>query len=87
MSLEIGASVQEILRKMGLEQEKEVVFFDGWDGKYIPSFTHMLQGEYLIGVTAVNTLDDRIKGKYVAEKRYIPHQIVYGKGRHKGFVL
>ncbi|MBD5461108.1 MAG: GntR family transcriptional regulator [Lachnospiraceae bacterium] len=80
-SLEIGVSVQKILGNLGLEQEKEVVFFDGLDVKYTSSSTHILQGEYLIGVTAVNTLDDRIKGKDVEEKHYIPHQIVYGEFR------
>lgn len=80
VNLEIGNSVQEILKKMGLEQEREVVFFDGLEEKGVPLSTHLIQGEYLIGVTAVNTLDDRIKGKEVAEKHYIPYQIVYGKG-------
>ncbi len=80
VNLNIGMSVREILEKMGLDEEKEVVFFDGTEDKCKPYLTHMLQGEYLIGVTAVNTLDDRIKGKEVPEKRYIPHQLVYGKG-------
>lgn len=77
---EIGAFVYEILRKMGLEKGKEVVSFDGLEGKYIPLYTHVQQGEYLIGVTAVNVLDDKIRGKEVADKHYIPYQIVHGKG-------
>ena len=64
-----------------------MVFFDGLEGKYTLPFTHILQGEYLIGVTAVNTLDDRIKGMDVSEKHYIPHQIVYGKGKGTEFRL
>ena len=80
VNLNLGISVREILERMGLEREKEVVFFDGQEDKGAFCLTHMLQGEYLIGVTAVNTLDDRIKGKDVPEKCYIPHQIVYGKG-------
>lgn len=77
---EIGAFVYEILEKMGLEQKKEVVSFDGLEGKCVPLYTHVQQGEYMIGVTAVSVLDDRICGKEVAEKHYIPYQIVYGKG-------
>lgn len=77
---EIACSVYEILRKMGLEEKKEVVCFDGLEERGVPIFTYVSQGQYLIGVKAVSILDNEIKGKEVSEKRYIPYRMVYGKG-------
>ena len=72
--------VYKILKKMGLEQEKEVVFFDGPDeaNNSNPIFTHVMQGEYLMGVQAVKCLLDRISGRKVSEVTYVPYQIVCG---------
>ena len=76
----IGVMVYKILKKMGLEQEKEVVFFDGPDeaNNSNPIFTHVMQGEYLMGVQAVKCLLDRISGRKVSEVTYVPYQIVCG---------
>ena len=76
----IGVMVYKILKKLGLEEEKEVVFFDGPDeaNNSNPIFTHVMQGEYLIGVRAVKCLLDRISGREVAEVTYVPYKIVNG---------
>ena len=63
MNREIACSVYEILRKMGLEEKKEVVCFDGLEERGVPVFTYVSQGQYLIGVKAVSILDNEIKGK------------------------
>lgn len=76
----IGVMVYKILKRMGLDQEKEVVFFDGLDqlNDSNPIFTHVMQGEYLMGVRGVKCLMDRIKGREVPEITYIPYQIIQG---------
>ena len=77
----IGVMVYKILKRMGLDQEKEIVFFDGPDEINDPNpiFTHVKQGEYLMGVRGVKCLLDRIKGREVPEVTYIPYQIIPGK--------
>lgn len=76
----IGVMVYKILKRMGLDQEKEIVFFDGFDGinDSNPIFTHVMQGEYIMGVKGVKYLLDRIEGKEVPETTYVPYQIVPG---------
>ncbi|MCI8614193.1 GntR family transcriptional regulator [Parablautia intestinalis] len=74
----LGITVYKILCRMGLEKEKEVVFFDGIDESYDPNpmFHHVVQGEYLIGVMAVKYLKDRMEGKDVPKKYCVPYEIV-----------
>ena len=69
-----------------LQQEKELVFFDGVDEKNdaSPIFTHVMQGEGEIGRTAVRYLIDRIRGREVPERTYIPYDIVRGKQKKAG---
>lgn len=76
----IGVMVYKILKRLGLEREKEIVFFDGLDeaNDSNPVFTHVMQGEFLMGVRAVKCLRDWIEGKEVAETTYIPYRIVQG---------
>lgn len=76
----IGVMVYKTLKRMGLEREKEVVFFDGIDeiNDSNPVFTHVMQGEYLMGVRSVKCLMDKIKGREVPEITYIPYQIIQG---------
>lgn len=54
----LGIIVYKALCRMGLEKEKEVVFFDGIDESFDsnPVFDHVVQNEYLIGVVAVQQL-------------------------------
>ncbi len=77
----LGITVYKILCRMGLEKEKEIVFFDGIDENYDPNpmFSHVKQGEYLIGVMAVKYLRDRMKGKEVPKKYCVPYEIVRSK--------
>lgn len=76
----LGIMVYKILRRMGLEREKEVVFFDGiaeiCDSN--PVFDHVVQNEYLIGVIAVQHLIDCMKGKEVSKKYCVPYEIIKG---------
>lgn len=77
----LGITVYKILCRMGLEKEKEIVFFDGIDENYDPNpmFSHVKQGEYLIGVMAVKYLRDRMKGREVPKKYCVPYEIVRSK--------
>lgn len=74
----MGMNVYRILCRLGMEKEKEVVFFDGIDQSFDPNPTcsHVVQGEYLMGVMAVKYLRDRMKGKEVPGKHYVPYEIV-----------
>ncbi len=76
----LGIMVYKVLCRMGMEREKEVVFFDGIDGVFDsnPVFDHVVQNEYLIGVVAVQQLVDRMKGKEVAKKYCVPYKVVRG---------
>lgn len=78
----LGVMVYKILRRMGLDREKEVVFFDGIEEicDSNPIFDHVVQNEYLIGVVAVQHLTDRMKGREVAKKYNVPYKVIRGIG-------
>lgn len=77
----VGLLVFQVLKKLGQEKEKQVVFFDGLDESVDsnPIFTRVQQGEYLMGVLAVQLLTDRLMGKKVLDKHIIPYEIIEGK--------
>lgn len=74
----LGVMTYKVLKEMGLEKEKEVFFFDNIEENIDsnPIFTHIEQGEFMIGVVAVQHLRDLMKGKEVPLKNYIPYQLV-----------
>lgn len=74
----IGIMLYKILKELHQEQEKEVVFFDGLEESYDsnPIFTRIVQGEFMMGVVAVKSLNARMDGKEVPQKNYIPYTLV-----------
>ena len=80
VGVELGYMVYSILRELGQEKEKEVVFFDSPDIFYNPkpACSYVVQDEYLMGTLAVQYLENLIEGKEVPQKCDVPYQIVRG---------
>lgn len=78
VNLPVAAMVYRVLKERGEEHQKEIVCFDGYEeGNYTNfGFTHITQGGFLIGAKAVKYLQDRMEGKEVARKKYIPYTLV-----------
>ena len=74
----LGILAYKILCRMGLEKEKEVVFFDGPEeaGDFGFRLDYVVQDEELIGVRAVGMLTDLMEGREVPKKSFVPHKIV-----------
>lgn len=77
----IGVMVYRVLQKLGLEKQKEIVYFDGIEERFdfSSNFAHVMQGQYLMGAVSVRRLHDRINGKEVKSHQYIPYTIVRKK--------
>ncbi len=86
VGVELGIMVYKILREMGQEKEKEVVFFDGIDEACDsnPVFSHVVQDEYLMGTMAVKYLKKRIEGKEVPKRYNVPYKVVRGERQERG---
>lgn len=80
VGVELGIMVYKILRDLGQEKEKEVVFFDGIEETCDsnPIFTHVVQDEYLMGTMAVKYLKNQIEGKEVPKKYNVPYRVIQG---------
>jgi DNA-binding LacI/PurR family transcriptional regulator len=80
----IGLLVYKTLQKLGLENEKKVVFFDGIDDIYDshPIFTRVKQGEYQIGTNSVELVVEKMNGKTGVETRLIPYEIIEGSAEN-----
>lgn len=74
----LGILVYRILCRMGLEKEKEVVFFDGPEeaGDLGFRLDYVVQDETLIGARAVEFLTDLMEGREVPKKSFVPHKVV-----------
>jgi DNA-binding LacI/PurR family transcriptional regulator len=72
----MGVTTYKALKEAGIE--REVVFFDGMEYPFSVDnqFTHVTQGQYMMGAMAVKTLNKIFKGEEVPAKRYIPYNIV-----------
>lgn len=81
VGVELGTMVYKILRELGQDREKEVVFFDGVDEvcDSNPIFSHVVQDEYLMGTMAVKYLKNRIEGKEVPKRYNVPYKVVRGE--------
>lgn len=79
--VELGIMVYKILREMGQDKEKEVVFFDGIDEACDsnPVFSHVVRDEYLMGTMAVKYLKKRIEGKEVPKRYNVPYKVIRGE--------
>lgn len=84
VDVELGVMAYKVLCELGQEKEKEVVFFDGIkeSSDSNPIFCHVMQDEYMMGIIAVEYLEDRIEGKEVPKKCDVPYKIVRG-GRYR----
>jgi DNA-binding LacI/PurR family transcriptional regulator len=72
----MGVTTYKALKEAGIE--REVVFFDGMEYPFSVDnqFTHVTEGQYMMGAMAVKTLNKIFKGEEVPAKRYIPYNIV-----------
>lgn len=78
INFSIGIMIYNVLKLLGMDKEKEVVFFDGMDAEYdiCPMFSRIVQNEVLMGTSAVKLLQDQFEGKTVPLKNYIPYTMV-----------
>ncbi len=78
----LGRMVYRVLKQMGLEKEKEVVFFDGimLSHDIHPRFSCVIQEQHRIGKMAVRYLNRCIKGESVPQKSCVPHSLIKGEG-------
>ncbi len=72
----MAATTYKALKEAGID--REVVFFDGMDSPFdvFNRFTHVTQGQYLMGAMAVKTLNKIFKGEEVPAKKYIPYTVI-----------
>lgn len=78
----LGRMVYRVLKQMGLEKEKEVVFFDGimLSHDIHPKFSCVIQEQNRIGKMAVRYLNRCIRGEVVPQKSCVPHTLIKGEG-------
>ena len=64
-----------MLVEKGLENDKEIVYFDGFEAGLglAPRFRHIIQNQYQMGVTGVRMLAHMIRGDDVPAKEIIPY--------------
>jgi GntR family transcriptional regulator of arabinose operon len=74
----IGLIIIHAIRKLGMEDRIDVVFFDGPSGITFekPYYARAIQDEKVIGQTAVKLLHEKMDGKKVEESVYIPYHIM-----------
>lgn len=78
VSHELGILLYRIMKKTGLEKEKTIAFFDGFekDMDILPIFPHVMQDEWQMGVAAVRLLAHRLRGNDVSGRTNIPYTMV-----------
>lgn len=78
----LGRMVYRVLKQLGQEKEKEVVFFDGivLSHDVHPIFSCVIQEQHRIGKMAVRYLNRCINGEMVPQKSYVPHTLIKGEG-------
>lgn len=78
---ELGMLLFRIMKELGVEKEKKIAFFDGFeeDLDILPIFPHVMQDQYQMGVAAVRLLAHRLKGNHVSGRENIPYSIVMEK--------
>lgn len=74
---ELGMILYQIMRNLGLDGEKTIAFFDGFEENIdpLPIFPHVMQDQYQMGVEAVRLLDHRLKGEAVTGRENVPYTI------------
>ena len=77
-NVQIGIAVYKVLKELGEEENKEVVFFDGVDESLDsnPIFTHVVQDEYMIGTMAVRCLREQIDTGECDMLNLVPYRVV-----------
>ena len=76
MEFTLASKVYAVLKKRGIS--KELVFFDGFEDVLpaLPEFTHVVQGQYQMGVTAVRNLVHKMRGENIPSRENIPYRIL-----------
>lgn len=78
---ELGMLLFQIMKKLGVEKEKTIAYFDGFEEHMdpLPIFPHVIQDQYQMGVAAVRLLAHRLRGDTVAGRENIPYSILMPK--------
>ena len=81
VSYELGMLLYRIMKKLGMEKEKTIAFFDGVekDMDILPIFPHVMQDEWQMGVAAVRLLAHRLRGNNVSGRENIPYTVIMDK--------
>ena len=68
-----------VLEEKGLQNQKALVYFDGFSGGTTPlsrRYLHVLQGQYQMGVAAMRALAHIIRGESAPDCEYVPYTVV-----------
>ena len=68
-----------VLEEKGLQNQKALVYFDGFSGGTTPlsrRYLHVLQGQYQMGVAAIRALAHIIRGESAPDCEYVPYTVV-----------
>ncbi len=78
---ELGMMLFGIMKKLGIDKEKTIAYFDGFEEYMdpLPIFPHVMQDQYQMGVAAVRLLAHRLGGEIVTGRENIPYTIIMGK--------
>lgn len=78
---ELGMLLFRIMKKLGVDKEKTIAYFDGFEEHMdpLPIFPHVMQDQYQMGVAAVRLLAHKLRGDAVTGRENIPHSIVMPK--------
>ena len=74
----IAQRLIDILNEKGLINEKEIVYFDGFDAGpgLDPKYDHVIQNQYQMGVTGVRMLTHIIRGDEVSAREIVPYTVI-----------
>lgn len=74
---ELAMHLYQIMKKLGVEKEKTIACFDGFEESMdpLPIFPHIMQDQYQMGVEAVRLLAHRLKGEEVTGRENIPYTV------------
>lgn len=79
LNYKCGRKTMLVLRELGLESRKDVVFFDGPEDLPMerPYYARVIQDEQAMGEKAVGLLEEKMNGQKTESQVYVPYRIVY----------
>lgn len=82
---ELGMLIYQIMKDLGVEKEKTIAYFDGFEENIdpLPIFPHVMQDQYQMGVEAVRLLTHRLRGDTVTGRENIPYTIEMPKVKNE----